>query len=56
MVITEQHFRDMCIEHGGDPEDYKRFDRLGVWMFQDGRIIHQQEKTNRKKSYILIKL
>ena len=45
MVITEQHFRDMCIEHGGDPEDYKRFDKLGVWMFQDGRIIHQQEEN-----------
>ena len=45
MVITEQHFRDMCIEHGGDPDDYKRFDKLGVWMFQDGRIIHQQEEN-----------
>lgn len=44
MVITYQDFKELCIKHGGHPEDYKRFDRLGVWMFQDGRIIHQEEK------------
>mgnify|MGYP003108417324 CR=1 FL=1 len=45
MVITEQRFEELCTQHGGNPEDYKRFDNLGVWMFEDGMIIHQPEQN-----------
>lgn len=45
MIITKQDFAVMCACHGGNPDDYSRFKNLGVWMFEDGRIIEQEEKN-----------
>tara|TARA_R110002020_G_scaffold144609_2_gene317659 strand:- start:540 stop:677 length:138 start_codon:yes stop_codon:yes gene_type:complete len=45
MIITEQDFAIMCNCHGGHPEDFERFKKLGVWIFEDGRIIEQEKKN-----------
>jgi hypothetical protein len=46
MVITETDFAFMCACHGGNPDDFERFQKLGVWMFEDGKIIQEQEEKN----------